>query len=117
MPPAKRTTAKKTAPRKTAAPAAEATPTVEPADSTRTAPKAETAPPAPAETVPGDLALGDKGADVKRLQGALGVKVDGTFGPVTERALRRWQKARGRNMTGTVNARTWRDLGDATDAG
>jgi len=132
MPPAKRT-ATKAAPAKKTATKAEATteavtvapapePTAEPVDTTREARKA----PAKRATVRGervphkvgsrDLTLGDTGADVEYLQRQLGVTSDGEYGPETARAVRRWQKARGRNMSGTVNARMWRDLG-ATDAG
>lgn len=125
--PAKRTTraaktataATKVAPRKTtarkaaaAAPAVETAPEVQAAD-----PTAEVATEVTTEAVPGELALGSEGADVKRLQRALGLKVDGVFGPATEKALKQFQKQRGRNMTGVVNERGWRDLRAAIDAG
>ncbi|WP_181009794.1 peptidoglycan-binding domain-containing protein [Ornithinimicrobium sufpigmenti] len=55
-----------------------------------------------------DLATGAKGEDVTALQvllidqGHLDGEADGEFGPGTLRAVRAWQKAEGREQTGTV---------------
>lgn len=55
-----------------------------------------------------DLAPGAKGKDVAALQellidqGHLDGEADGDFGPATLRALRAWQRAEGREQTGTV---------------
>lgn len=57
-----------------------------------------------------DLAAGSKGADVAQLQrllvdaGHLDVAPDGTYGPSTVAAVRRWQKAVGAEVTGAVAA-------------
>ena len=55
-----------------------------------------------------ELARGAKGPDVEGLQrllieqGHLAGDADGDFGPGTERAVKAWQKAQGREQTGTV---------------
>lgn len=55
-----------------------------------------------------EIARGDQGADVKKLQriliqdGHLEGKADGDFGPATERAVKAWQKKAGREQTGVV---------------
>lgn len=48
---------------------------------------------------------------VVRLQEALGVQVDGTFGPETEAAVRHLQGRRGLTVDGVVGPRTWKALG------
>jgi peptidoglycan hydrolase-like protein with peptidoglycan-binding domain len=48
---------------------------------------------------------------VARLQAALGVEVDGTFGPETEKAVRRLQASRHLHVDGVVGGETWRALG------
>ena len=40
------------------------------------------------------IKLGSKGEDVKTLQRLLGLKVDGEFGTVTEKAVKEFQKKR-----------------------
>jgi peptidoglycan hydrolase-like protein with peptidoglycan-binding domain len=47
---------------------------------------------------------------VARLQAALGVEVDGTFGPETEKAVRRLQASHHLHVDGVVGATTWRAL-------
>jgi peptidoglycan hydrolase-like protein with peptidoglycan-binding domain len=47
---------------------------------------------------------------VVRLQEALGVQVDGTFGPETEAAVRRLQSHRGLTVDGIVGPQTWKAL-------
>ncbi|HEV2814074.1 MAG TPA: peptidoglycan-binding domain-containing protein, partial [Solirubrobacteraceae bacterium] len=49
-------------------------------------------------------AVGDAVAQVQR---RLGVDDDGIFGPITERAVRRFQAAHGLEVTGVVDAATW----------
>ncbi|MGO0576455.1 peptidoglycan-binding domain-containing protein [Ornithinimicrobium panacihumi] len=55
-----------------------------------------------------DLALNSKGDDVTALQellvdeGHLEGEADGDFGPVTQRAVKAWQKGQGREQTGVV---------------
>lgn len=55
-----------------------------------------------------ELAKGAKGWDVKQLQttlaglGHLEGKVDGDFGPATEKAVKKWQKDQGRKESGVV---------------
>lgn len=82
------------APRKTAAPKAAPAPAPE-----------ETEAPALGDRV---LRAGDSGPDVSAVQAALGADVDGEFGPLTERAVKNFQKRRGLAMTGVVDVGlTW----------
>lgn len=53
------------------------------------------------------LRSGDKGAAVRRLQDALGVNVDGSFGPETDRAVREFQRRAGLAVDGIVGKQTW----------
>ncbi|MET1754921.1 N-acetylmuramidase domain-containing protein [Novosphingobium sp. RD2P27] len=62
------------------------------------------------DTVQPLLRVGDRGAHVKRLQTLLGLVVDGSFGPVTERAVLAVQKLRGLKQDGIVGAATWKAL-------
>jgi murein DD-endopeptidase MepM/ murein hydrolase activator NlpD len=50
------------------------------------------------------LKLGSKGAQVRRLQGALKLKQDGQFGPITETAVKAFQKKNGLTETGIVDS-------------
>jgi peptidoglycan hydrolase-like protein with peptidoglycan-binding domain len=54
--------------------------------------------PPPAPVAPFKLARllkqGHRGNDVRRVQALVGVKADGIFGPVTEAAVKRWQRAK-----------------------
>ncbi|MEB3196329.1 MAG: peptidoglycan-binding domain-containing protein [Candidatus Sericytochromatia bacterium] len=65
----------------------------------------------------GVLAHGDRGEDVATLQRQLEARgfsvggVDGTFGPLTEAAVRAFQRSRGLAVDGVVGERTWGALG------
>ncbi|WP_424813582.1 peptidoglycan-binding domain-containing protein [Roseococcus sp. YIM B11640] len=56
------------------------------------------------------LRRGARGPEVARLQGLLGQVADGEFGPVTEAAVRDWQRARGLTADGLVGPKTWAAL-------
>lgn len=64
--------------------------------------------PTPAASAPVTRALkvGSKGAQVKKLQEALGVGADGSFGPGTEAALKTWQAANGLEADGIAGPAT-----------
>jgi peptidoglycan hydrolase-like protein with peptidoglycan-binding domain len=51
------------------------------------------------------------GGGVRSLQVALGLGADGVFGPATERALKRWQRAHGLTPDGVAGPRTRSKLG------
>ena len=51
-----------------------------------------------------------RGADVQRVQRALNVQVDGMYGPLTERAVRNFQRREGITVDGIVGPQTWRRL-------
>ena len=53
------------------------------------------------------LSRGAVGDAVAQVQRRLGVDDDGIFGPITERAVRRFQAAHGLAPTGVVDAATW----------
>ena len=62
------------------------------------------------------LKNGSKGADVSTLQTSLnrysyGLNVDGSFGPKTEDAVRKFQKSKGLSVDGIVGPKTWAALG------
>jgi peptidoglycan hydrolase-like protein with peptidoglycan-binding domain len=50
---------------------------------------------------------GSKGIDVQRIQRAVKVKPDGIFGPITERAVRAYQKRHDLQVDGIVGPKTW----------
>ena len=52
------------------------------------------------------LCAGSEGRQVRLLQRALGIAVDGVYGPATEAAVRRFQATRGLLVDGIVGART-----------
>jgi peptidoglycan hydrolase-like protein with peptidoglycan-binding domain len=52
------------------------------------------------------LKVGSKGPQVKKLQEALGVAADGSFGPGTEAALKTWQAANGLEADGIAGPAT-----------
>nr|DAH01838.1 MAG TPA: endodeoxyribonuclease I [Crassvirales sp.] len=53
---------------------------------------------------------GDKGPNVKLLQRKLNLKDDGIFGPLTEEAVKEFQKANGLVVDGIVGNNTWSKL-------
>jgi putative chitinase len=53
------------------------------------------------------LKIGSKGNEVKQLQEKLGLKPDGSFGPVTEKAVKSWQSSNGLKPDGVVGDETW----------
>lgn len=57
------------------------------------------------------LKVGSTGDLVKQLQTKLGVGNDGTFGPITERALKAWQQANGLIADGTAGPTALAKLG------
>lgn len=69
-------------------------------------------PPAPSTPrYPGrPLKLGSKGQAVQHIQGRLGLKVDGWFGPVTDAAVRKFQGGRRLTVDGVVGPITWKAL-------
>ncbi len=52
------------------------------------------------------LKVGSKGAQVKKLQEALGLTADGSFGPGTEAAVKKWQAANGLEADGIAGPAT-----------
>lgn len=60
------------------------------------------------------LKLGSTGNEVKKLQLFLKIEDDGDFGPVTESAVKVWQKAHGLLDDGVVGPKTWTAMGIAT---
>jgi peptidoglycan hydrolase-like protein with peptidoglycan-binding domain len=69
--------------------------------------------PAPNSIVPYPghlLQLGSKGIDVERLQRALGIAVDGSFGPATQSAVKAYQSRHGLSADGIVGSATWNTI-------
>jgi len=56
---------------------------------------------------PGVVEKGDKGKDVERIQRALNIAVDGSFGPGTEKAVKAYQTRKGLKADGMVGPNTW----------
>jgi hypothetical protein len=56
------------------------------------------------------LKIGSTGPNVVFLQSKLGLKQDGQFGPITDRAVRAFQKANGLKVDGIVGPITWSRL-------
>jgi Transglycosylase-like domain/Putative peptidoglycan binding domain len=54
---------------------------------------------------------GDRGEAVRKIQAALGIPVDGVFGPQTERAVKRFQRRNGLLVDGVVGPQTSGALG------
>ena len=59
------------------------------------------------------LKMGDSGEEVKRLQGALKIVMDGDFGPATKAAVIAFQKKHGLYPDGVVGRNSWAALGVA----
>lgn len=59
------------------------------------------------------LKRGSRGAEVKTLQGKLNLMADGIFGPLTEEAVKEFQKRKGLKADGVVGSQTWAALGVA----
>ena len=60
------------------------------------------------------LRRGMSGELTKQVQGKIGVKADGNFGPKTEAALRAFQRAHGLVPDGIVGPKTWQALDTVT---
>lgn len=61
------------------------------------------------------LKLGSRGTDVITLQKKLNLHQDGIFGPLTEEAVKEFQKSNGLTVDGIVGAKTWAKLGVASN--
>lgn len=53
------------------------------------------------------LKIGSAGEEVKRLQARLGLKPDGSFGPVTEAKVKEWQTSNALSPSGIVGDADW----------
>ena len=62
------------------------------------------------------LKNGSKGGDIKRLQEKLGLTVDGSFGPGTEKAVKEWQLKNGLTPDGIITSAntSWSKMFDST---
>lgn len=61
------------------------------------------------------LKRGSRGEDVRMLQTFLGIKVDGSFGPATERALKDYQRSKGLEVDGICGPATWASFSKSND--
>lgn len=61
------------------------------------------------------IKLGSRGNDVITLQKKLNLQPDGIFGPLTDEAVREFQKANGLVVDGIVGDKTWAKLGTSTN--
>lgn len=61
------------------------------------------------------LKKGSRGAQVVTLQRKLNLQADGIFGPLTEEAVKEFQKANGLTVDGIVGTNTWNKLGVTTN--
>lgn len=57
------------------------------------------------------LKLGSRGPEVKMLQSALSLNVDGIFGPVAEETVKAYQASHGLVADGIVGKKTWEAIG------
>ena len=74
-------------------------------------------PPAPVSTKPtlsGSLRIGSTGEVVRYVQSVLGIRADGQFGPITDKAVRAFQSANGLKVDGIVGPITYGKLGSTT---
>ncbi|WP_407690652.1 peptidoglycan DD-metalloendopeptidase family protein [Salinibacillus xinjiangensis] len=53
------------------------------------------------------IQVGSEGKDVQRIQRAVSVTPDGIFGPVTEKAVKKYQRRHGLKVDGLVGPKTW----------
>jgi hypothetical protein len=53
------------------------------------------------------LSLGSTGSEVRVIQTVMGIKADGVFGPLTERAVERFQLSKNIEVTGIVTSDVW----------
>lgn len=60
------------------------------------------------------LKNGSSGEDVKKLQEKLGLSVDGSFGPGTEKAVKEWQSKNGLKSDGIIGDSSWSKLFGST---
>lgn len=56
------------------------------------------------------IKLGSRGTDVATIQKRLNLQPDGIFGPLTDEAVREFQKANGLTVDGIVGTKTWAKL-------
>ncbi|MFF3025527.1 peptidoglycan-binding protein [Gottfriedia sp. NPDC057948] len=56
------------------------------------------------------LKSGSKGNSIKLVQKELGITEDGIFGPITDRAVRNFQKKKDLIVDGKVGPKTWTKL-------
>jgi D-alanyl-D-alanine carboxypeptidase/Putative peptidoglycan binding domain len=56
------------------------------------------------------ISLGDRGQEVRNLQKALGLTIDGIFGKGTQKAVIAFQKSKGLTADGAAGAKTWAAL-------
>jgi len=56
------------------------------------------------------LKIGSKGEEVKKLQQKLGLTADGSFGPGTDAAVKKWQSDNGLKSDGVVGDSTWEKM-------
>lgn len=61
------------------------------------------------------IKLGSRGADVVTLQKKLNLQEGGIFGPLTQEAVKEFQKANGLTPDGIVGTKTWDKLGCSTN--
>lgn len=65
----------------------------------------------PVRPYPGHfITIGDRGQDVRAIQRAVNVKPDGIFGPITEEAVRDYQRRHDLAVDGIVGPNTWNVL-------
>ncbi|MEH7453125.1 peptidoglycan-binding domain-containing protein, partial [Gottfriedia acidiceleris] len=63
----------------------------------------------------GILKKGSRGVQVKKIQEKIGVKVDGIFGILTEKAVKEFQRKNDLVVDGIVGVKTWGKLFNPTN--